>query len=136
MQIKRKTVMIWSSRKNKGAFFVTFILSEGNFLNICVLSLCIVYCITFYISKKKHYFIQFCCLFLKSLKAFIVSLNDLRETNFVLSTNYPNEDYRFVTDTFIKNVECYVPLKKRFIRGNEAPLMNKGPRQGIYTRSK
>ena len=36
-QIKSKTVMSWSS------FFVPFILSEGNFFKICVLSQCIVY---------------------------------------------------------------------------------------------
>ena len=29
-------------------------------------------------------------------------LNDLRETNFDLSTNDANENYRFITDTFIK----------------------------------
>ena len=33
--------------KEKRAFFVTFILTEGNFLNICVLSQCILYWINF-----------------------------------------------------------------------------------------
>ena len=42
-QIKSKTVMSWSLRKKKRAFFVQFILSEGNFFKICVLSQCIVY---------------------------------------------------------------------------------------------
>ena len=42
-QIKGKTVMSWSSRKKKRAFFVPFILSEGNFFNICVLYQGIVY---------------------------------------------------------------------------------------------
>ena len=45
-------------------------------------------------------------------------LNDLRETNFDLSTNNPNE-----------------PLKNRFVRGNQAPFMNKELRMAIYTRS-
>ena len=42
-KLKSKTVMSWSSQKKKGSFFVPFILSEGNFLKICDLSLCIVY---------------------------------------------------------------------------------------------
>ena len=42
-QIKSKTVMSWSSRKKKRTFNVPFILSEGNFFKICVLSQYIVY---------------------------------------------------------------------------------------------
>ena len=33
-QIKSTTVMSWSSRQKKRAFFITFILSEGKFLKI------------------------------------------------------------------------------------------------------
>ena len=36
--IKSKTEMSWSPREKKSAFFVTFILSEGNFFNVCILS--------------------------------------------------------------------------------------------------
>ena len=36
-QIKSKTAMSWSSRKKKRAFFVPFVLSEGNIFKICVL---------------------------------------------------------------------------------------------------
>ena len=42
-QIKSKTVMSWSSRKKERTFIVPFILSEGNFFKICVLSQYIVY---------------------------------------------------------------------------------------------
>ena len=42
-EIKSKTVMSWSSRKKKRAFFVPFILSEGSFFKIYVLSQCIAY---------------------------------------------------------------------------------------------
>ena len=42
-QMKRKTVTRWSSRKKKRAFFAPFILSEENFVNICVLCQCLVY---------------------------------------------------------------------------------------------
>ena len=41
--MKIKIVMSWISRKKKRTFFVPFILSEGIFFNICVLSQCIVY---------------------------------------------------------------------------------------------
>ena len=39
--------MSWSSQKKKEGIFVCFIMTEGNFFNICVLSQCIVYCIHF-----------------------------------------------------------------------------------------
>ena len=42
MRIKSKTVMKWSSQKKKD-FFVTFILPQGKFCSIRILSQCIVY---------------------------------------------------------------------------------------------
>ena len=65
-------------------------------------------------------------------------LNDLKEANFELSTNDPNENYCFITDAFIKIVERHAPLKKRFVRENQAPFMNKELRKlkPIYTRSR
>ena len=58
-------------------FFLTFVL-------IYSISQCIVYWIHEYTFKintllhiKKHYFIQFCCLFIKSLKAFSVFLSSI-----------------------------------------------------------
>ena len=42
-RIKSKTVMSYSSRKKKKTFFLPFILFEGNFLKIFVLSRGIVY---------------------------------------------------------------------------------------------
>ena len=63
-------------------------------------------------------------------------LNDLRETNFDLSTNDPNENYCFITDIFIKIAKRHAPLKKRFFRGNQAPFMNKELRKAIYSRSR
>ena len=47
MQIKPKTLVSWSSQKKKECIFLTFILSEGNFFNFWVLSLCMVYWINF-----------------------------------------------------------------------------------------
>ena len=64
-------------------------------------------------------------------------LNDVKETNFELSTNDPNVNYRFITDdTLIKIVERQAPLKKRFVRGNQAPFMNKELRKAVYIRSR
>ena len=45
LQIKSTTMMSWSSQKS--TFFATFILSEGNFFNIYVISQCIVYWVYF-----------------------------------------------------------------------------------------
>ena len=58
-------------------------------------------------------------------------LNDLRETNFDLSTNDPDENH-FIADTFIKVVKYHAPLKKRC----QAPFMNKELKKAIYTRSR
>ena len=63
-------------------------------------------------------------------------LNDLKETNFELSTNDPKVNYRFINDTLIKIVERQAPLKKRFVRGNQAHFMNKELRKVVYIRSR
>ena len=60
-------------------------------------------------------------------------LNALKEANFELSTNDPNENYCFITDAFIKIVERHAPLKKRLARENQAPFMNKELRKVTYT---
>ena len=76
-QIKSKTAMSWSSRKKKRAFFVPFVLSEGNIFKICVLyqyihSVLNTLSIYVLLHIKKHYFLHFCCMFLKSLKVYSV----------------------------------------------------------------
>ena len=71
-ELKAKLWSVAACERKNSAFFVTFILSEWNFCNICVLNKLSEY-IYFYILKK-HYFIHFCCLFLKLLKVFSVSL--------------------------------------------------------------
>ena len=71
-------VKLWrvKARERKSVFFVTFILSEGNFLNIFVLAPCIeqTFRINILLHIRKHYFIHFWCFFLKLSKAFSVSL--------------------------------------------------------------
>ena len=63
-------------------------------------------------------------------------LNDLQRKNFELKSNNPDEDYRFITEVFIETFERDVILKKRFIRTNEKPFMNKKLRKTFYNRSK
>ena len=65
-KLKRKLWWIGARKRKKRTFFVPFILSEWNFFRICVLYTLL--------HIKKHIFINFCCLFLKSSKAFSVSL--------------------------------------------------------------
>ena len=72
-QIKSKIVIGWILRKKKECTFCNVYLTQRKFFNNCFLSRCTVYWINvriyiyFYISKK-HYFIHFCYLFVKSSK--------------------------------------------------------------------
>ena len=78
-QFKSKTVMSWSSRKKKEGIFCTVYFVRRDFFSRIVFYLsvqCIEYTFRIYILLhiKERYFIHFCCLFLKSSKAFSVSL--------------------------------------------------------------
>ena len=61
-------------------------------------------------------------------------LNDVKNCDFSLKTDDPNENYNFLTNTFINIVNKHAPLKKKFERGNEAPFMTRNLRREIYTR--
>ena len=50
-------------------------------------------------------------------------LNDAKNCDFSLKTDDPNEKYDFLTNTFINIVNNHAPLKKKFIRRNQAPFM-------------
>ena len=63
-------------------------------------------------------------------------LNDLKNCDFSLKTDDPNENYYFLTNTFINIVNNHAPLKKKFIRGHQAPFMTRNLRQEIYTRKR
>ena len=66
-ELKVKVWWIGARERKKNAFFVTFILSEGSFFKVCVLSQCIVlnklsvYTFTYQITLIHKLF----CLFLK-----------------------------------------------------------------------
>ena len=63
-------------------------------------------------------------------------LSDLKNTNFSFTSADPNENYLFLTNSFSKIVEKHVPLKKKSLRGNQAPFVSKELRKAIYTRSR
>ena len=63
-------------------------------------------------------------------------LNDVKNCNFRLKTDDPNENYDFLTYTFINIVNNYALLKKKFIRENQAPFLTRNLRKKIYTRSR
>ena len=63
-------------------------------------------------------------------------LNDVKNCDFSLKTDGPNENYDFLTNNFINIVNNHAPLKKKFIRGNQAPFMTRNLRKDIYTRSR
>ena len=74
-----KLWQVGDSERKIRAFFVPFILSEGNFFNICVLSQCILYWILFQnihtFNYQKTLLHTLSCLFSKSLKALSLSLS-------------------------------------------------------------
>ena len=84
-QIKSKTRMSWSQRKKKRAFFVPFVLCEGHFFNIYFIT---IYSVLNTLSEYTYFYISenitsytFFCLFLKSSKAFTLSLIDYVNTS-------------------------------------------------------
>ena len=63
-------------------------------------------------------------------------LEDVKNTNFCFNSDQPNENYELITDLFSKIVNKHAPLKKKFLRGNQAPFINKELRKAIYDRSR
>ena len=84
-KLKIKLWWVEAHNRKKKAFFVPFILTEWKFFNICVLYQCIVYSIHFQnihiFTYQKALLHTLFCLFLKSSKAFSVSLNTETNTN-------------------------------------------------------
>ena len=63
-------------------------------------------------------------------------LDDLRKKNFSMPSNDPNVNYKFITENFLETTDKYAPLKKKFIRGNQVPFMNRDFQKTIYTRAR
>ena len=63
-------------------------------------------------------------------------LDDLEKTTFLTNSNCPNENYQHLTENFLSVVEKHAPLKKKVVKGNQAPFVNREFRKAIYTRSR
>ena len=61
-------------------------------------------------------------------------LADLHNTNLKSETDDPNQCFDYLTNQFSKVIDRHAPLKKKILRGNQAPFMNKEFRKEIYTR--
>ena len=62
--------------------------------------------------------------------------HDLQNKNFSKSSNDPNANYKSITENFLEATDKHAPLKKKFVRGNQAPLMNREFQKAIYTRTR
>ena len=78
--------------------------------------------VTFYRSYKKFNESDFLC--------------SLKKANFDFLKNDPNQNYKYLTDKFLGIVNKHAPLKKKFVRGNNAPFMNREFQKEIYVRSR
>ena len=77
-------------------------------------------------------------IYYRSYKKFNESdfLCSLKKANFDFLKDDPNQNYNLLTDKFLGIVNRHAPLKKKFVRGNNAPFMNREFQQEIYVRSK
>ena len=83
--------------------------------------------------KSKFFFI-FCRNYKKfDEKSF---LDHLQNKNFSMSSNDPNVNYKSITENFLETIDKHAPLKKKIIRGNQAPFMNRDFQGAIYTRTR
>ena len=109
-KLKMKLWWVEAHERKKQAFFVLFILSEGNFCYICVLSQCIVYWIHFqniYTSTSQKTLLHaLFCLFLRLLKAFSVSLRSIP-----LTIN-PEPSLFFCSESNNRQVSCLPRTKQ------------------------
>ena len=63
-------------------------------------------------------------------------LHDLQNKNFSMSSNDPNVNYKSITENFLEAIDKHAPLKKKLVRGNQAPFMNRDFQKAIYTRTR
>ena len=77
-------------------------------------------------------------IYYRSYKKFNESdfLCSLKKANFDFFKNDPNQSYNLLTDKFFGIVNKHAPLKKKFVRGNNAFFMNREFQKEIYVRSR
>ena len=57
-----------------------------------------------------------------------------QKANFDFFKNDPNQNYNLFTNKFLGIVNKHAPLKKKIVRGNKAPFMNREFQKEIYVR--
>ena len=77
-------------------------------------------------------------IFYRSCKKFKESnlLCSLKKANFDCLKNDPYQNYNLSTNKFLGIVNKHAPLKKKFVRGSNAPFMNREFQKEIYVRSR
>ena len=75
-------------------------------------------------------------IFYKNYKKFDEKsfLHDLQNKNFSMPSNNPNVNYKLITENFLEAIDKHAALKKKLVRGNQAPFMNRDLQKTIYTR--
>ena len=63
-------------------------------------------------------------------------LHDLQNKKFSMSSNDPNVNYKSITENFLEAIDKHAPLKKKYVRGNQVPFMNRDFQKAIYTRTR
>ena len=63
-------------------------------------------------------------------------LQKIKNIDFIFNSDNPNENYELITKVFSNIVEKHAPLKKKFLKGNQALLMTKEFHKTIYNRSR
>ena len=77
-------------------------------------------------------------IFYKNYKKFDEEsfLHDLQNKNFSMPSNDPNVNYKLITENFLEAIDKHAALKKKLVRGNQAPFMNRDFQKAIYTRTR
>ena len=84
-------------------------------------------CISHIKPKNIHY---------RSYKNFLSDekfLSEVKEADFSFKKSNPDENYSVLTSAFSNVVNTHTSLKKKILRGNDAPFMKKKLRKAIYT---
>ena len=63
-------------------------------------------------------------------------VKDVKAADFSFPNNDPNENYSVLSDTSLKLVDKYAPLKMKILRENHSPFISKAMRKAICTRSR
>ena len=53
-----------------------------------------------------------------------------------MSSNDPNLNYKSITENFLEAIDKHASLKKKLVKGNQAPFMNRDFQKAIYTRTR